>query len=394
MAEEGARVLGRAPGTVSEAEVMAELQDRTLHAWSAFLADLRVRPFVDRRESVLVSGRLGSSGSPLEGLLREVWRQVGGADRSRGHDNQLRASATFGGMIRFVEQGRMAEISRIFAELNVALAAAADDDAGRRSLRNVQARTASARTLQQAPRLVVQIVEEVIAQALAGDRELDQPPLMRLWERELAPACDAALAGYPFMPGADADMTRVAALLAPSGQLARFFDAYLGPLMDVRESPWRWNPDARLSGLHPESAAFFERAAALGDALFPPEGIALGFATIAQAIAQKETPAVRLGGSAAPASDGRTLLAWPGRDPSDGLRIHTGSAAASVWEGEWGLLHFLDAARLRPRDGGQRFRLDVGTGASRVYFELTFNRSANPASARASLSGLRCPPAL
>jgi type VI protein secretion system component VasK len=394
VAEQGGRVLERPLGAVSEAEVMAELQARTLEAWSAYLADLRVRPFVDRQASVLISGRLARSHSPLEGLLREVWRQVGGADRSRGHDNQLRASATFGPMIRFVEQGRMAEISRIFAELNVALAASGDDEAGRRGLRSVAARAASVRTLQQAPRLVVQIVEDVIAQALAGSRELDRPPATRLWERELAAACNAALAGYPFAPGPDADMARAAALLAPGGQVARFFEAYLRPLMDVRESPWRWNPDARLSGFRPESAAFFERAAALGDALFPPGGVQLGFATIAQAFAQKEAPSVRLGGLAAPASDARTPLVWPGRDPGEGLRIHTGPGAASVWPGEWGLLHFLDAARLRPRDGGQRFRLDVGTGPSRIYFELVFTRPANPASARALLSGLSCPPAL
>ena len=395
VAQEGGRVLGRPLGRVSEAEVMAELQVRTLEAWSVYLADLRVRPFVDRQESVLISGRLARSHSPLEGLLREVWRQVGGADRSRGHDNQLRASAAFGPMIRFVEQGRMAGISRIFAELNVALAASGDDEeAGRRSLRNVEARAASVRTLQQAPRLVVQIVEDVIAQALAGSRELDRPPAMRLWERELAAACNAALAGYPFAPGPDADMARSAALLAPGGQVARFFDAHLRPLMDIRESPWRWNPDARLSGFRPESAAFFERAAALGDALFPPGGVALGFATIAQAFAQQETPSVRLGGLAASTSDARTLLAWPGRDPADGLRIHTGPGAASVWPGEWGLLHFLDAARLRPRDDGQRFRLDVGTGPRRIYFELVFTRPSNPASARALIPGLSCPPAL
>ncbi len=83
-----------------------------------------------------------------------------------------------------------------------------------------------------------------------------------------------------------------------------------------------------------------------------------------------------------------------GRDPGEGLRIHTHSGAASVWPGDWGLLHFLDAARLRPRDGGQRFRLDVGTGPSRIYFALVFTRPANPASARALLSGLSCPPAL
>ena len=40
------------------------------------------------------------------------------------------------------------------------------------------------------------------------------------------------------------------------------------------ESPWRWKPEARLSGFRPESAAFFERAAAVGGTRsFPPDGV-------------------------------------------------------------------------------------------------------------------------
>ena len=58
----------------------------------------------------------------MSALINEVWRQVGGEDRTRSHANQLRIAAEFGPAIQFVEQGRMAEISQLFASLNVTLA--------------------------------------------------------------------------------------------------------------------------------------------------------------------------------------------------------------------------------------------------------------------------------
>jgi type VI protein secretion system component VasK len=78
-AAEGARVTGAPPAaTVDEAALFEVLQRRTLDAWAEKLAVLRVRPFTDQPGSVLISGTLGRSGSPLEALFRAVWYQVGG----------------------------------------------------------------------------------------------------------------------------------------------------------------------------------------------------------------------------------------------------------------------------------------------------------------------------
>ena len=84
---------GGAPeAPVREEALLEELQRRTLEAWSDELADLRVKPFTDQPGSVLISGTLGRSGSPLEALFRAVWHEVGGDDRSRSHLNQLRVA--------------------------------------------------------------------------------------------------------------------------------------------------------------------------------------------------------------------------------------------------------------------------------------------------------------
>ena len=93
-------------------------------------------------------------------------------------------------MIQFVEQGHMAEIAQLFAGLNVALAALdADAEVGRRRLMDVQARAASIATLNQAPRLVVQIVEDVLAQTAASQEGLLKPRAALVWQRDLAGAC-------------------------------------------------------------------------------------------------------------------------------------------------------------------------------------------------------------
>jgi type VI protein secretion system component VasK len=356
-----------------------------------------VKPFTDQPGSLLISGTLGRSGSPLEALFRAVWHETGGDDRGRSHINQLRIATEFGPMVQFVEQGHMAEIAELFAGLNVALSGLdADAEVGRRRLMDVQARAASIATLNQAPRLLVQIVEDVLAQTTASQEGLLKPRAALIWQRDLAGACRFALADrFPFAPGPDADLGLVADLIGPSGTLARFFAGEIAPLMDTSEVPWRWKPEARLSGFRPESAAFLERAAAVGDALFPADGVGLTLT----ALAQRGAATVSLGGAVVPVvtSGEPGVLGWPGPDPAQGFGVAfaTGTdVERKAWEGPWGLLRFLDGLRLRARDGGQRYLLDVRLEKTRAYLELAFARPANPAAARGLIAGLACPPAL
>ena len=399
-AEEGERVVGARPAVpVQEAALLELLQRQTLDAWSAELADLRVKPFTDQPGSVLISGTLGRSDSPLEALFRAVWREVGGEDRSRSQRNQIAMATEFGATIQFLEQGHMAEIARLFAGLNVALASLdADEEVGRRRLMDVQARANSIATLNLAPRLVVQIVEDVLAQTAVSQAGLLKPRAAAAWQRDYLGVCRYALGDrYPFGSGADADFRAVADLLGPGGNLQRFYAGELAILVDTSESPWRWKPEARLSGFAQESAAFFERALAVGDALFPPEGG--GVPLTLTALAQRGAASVSLGGDAAAVetTGEPAVLHWPGREPEAGLGVAFATEAAverETWGGPWGLLHFLDGLRLRARDDGQRYLLDVRVNEARGYMEMRFDRPANPASARALIAGLACPPAL
>ncbi|ULR47411.1 ImcF-related family protein [Rhizobium sp. K102] len=316
--------------------VMDLLQKRTLETWSQYLGDLRVRPFTDQPSAVIVSGVLSATNSPLSALIREAWRQAGGTDRSRSHANQLRIAATLGPAIQFVEQGRMSEISRLFVSLNVALALLdGNSEIGKKSLMDAQERANSVVALQQAPLLVVQMVEDVISQTAspkAVEKAEDPVPTAKpqgAWG-EIAMACQAAVAGrYPFFDGSDADMAEVARIFAPKGLVETYFRTQLAPLMDISTTPWRWKPGARLSGYAPESATFFQKASAIGDALFR-QGTSPHLPVSLEALAQRGAATISIGGAHAPVttSGGAVTFSWPGDLPSRGFEISFDSGSA------------------------------------------------------------------
>ncbi len=299
-------ILLHAGAETSADAVMDLLQKRTLETWSQYLGDLRVRPFTDQPSAVIVSGVLSATNSPLSALIREAWRQAGGTDRSRSHANQLRIAATLGPAIQFVEQGRMSEISRLFVSLNVALALLdGNSEIGKKSLMDAQERANSVVALQQAPLLVVQMVEDVISQTAspkAVEKAEDPVPTAKplgAWG-EIAMACQAAVAGrYPFFDGSDADMAEVARIFAPKGLVETYFRTQLAPLMDISTTPWRWKPGARLSGYAPESATFFQKASAIGDALFR-QGTSPHLPVSLEALAQRGAATISIGGAHAP----------------------------------------------------------------------------------------------
>jgi type VI protein secretion system component VasK len=124
-------ILGDVPPVQQDApdRVLEELQRETLARWKDWLGDLRVRPFSDRDSAIRISGSLAQRASPLDRLIRAVWVEAGGADRTRPHELQLLIASTFGPMIQYAEQGRIAELSALFSSLNVALGSMDFDEA-------------------------------------------------------------------------------------------------------------------------------------------------------------------------------------------------------------------------------------------------------------------------
>lgn len=380
--------------------LMDRLQDDTLARWSDYLADLRVREFTSPEASVLVSGELARRASPLEGLLREVWVQVGGADRRRSHPQQLRIAAEFGPVIQYVEAGRMQEIATLFAGLNVALGALdRDEETGQQRLMSVQDRAASVSTLGVAPRVVVQLVEDTLAQTGAAHADLLSNELTRRWQTEVLQTCIAVTNGrFPFAEGGgDADPRAVADLLAPGGLIDRFIKTRAVEMLDTSDTPWRWKPEARFEGLSPDSAIFLQRATEVGVGLFP-DGRLQARLTLS-ALAERGRAFVALGGAGGPveATTDSLVLDWPGTAPDAGIEVTftTGETEARLAEpGLWGLVRLLGPLRLRERDNGQRFLVDLRADTARLFLEITFDRPQNPLAQRNLMKDFTCPPVL
>ena len=90
-------------------------------------------------------------------------------------------------------------------------------------------------------------------------------------------------------------------------------------------------------------------------------------------------------------------LAWPGPSPASGAEVRFTSSAGNatlMQSGEWGLFRMLDGIRLRERDGGKRFLIDLKSGQARLFMEMQFPSDANPLSRWTLLKGLACPTSL
>ncbi|WP_299362911.1 ImcF-related family protein [uncultured Paracoccus sp.] len=376
-------------------QVMALLQTATLDRWEDWLADLRLRSFDDRRRAVLVSGALAQADSPLAALIAEVWRQAGGTDRTRPHPLQLAIAVRFGPEIQYVETGRIERIAALFAELNVALGVMDSDaaDAQRRML-TAQGRVRSIRALREAPPLIGRLVEDTLAESGAAEVADLTNPLTRAWQVQVLPLCAPALTGrFPFTPGPDADPAAVAALLGPGGAVDSFLAAHAADLLDRDAQPWRWKPEARLSGLDPASPVFLQHALRVGAALAP------GTRITAAALAERGRATLTLGGQggALGAAGEPLLFDWPGPRPGEGIAVSFSTPDGDArldQPGPWGLLRLLAPLRLRERDDGRRFLIDLRTGGARLFLEMTFDRPANPLSARRLSDGLACPQVL
>ena len=165
----------------------------------------------------------------------------------------------------------------------------------------------------------------------------------------------------------------------------------------MTDTPWRWKPEARFEGLNPDSAFFLQRATEIGAGLFP-NGRPGAVLTLS-ALAERGRAFVRLGGAGGPveAATDSLVLAWPGSDPQAGIEVvfNTGAGEARLAQpGYWGLLRLLAPLRLRDRDSGKRFLVDLKAEGSRLFLEILVDTPQNPIALRKLMQGFTCPPVL
>ncbi|MDX8346592.1 ImcF-related family protein [Cognatiyoonia sp. IB215446] len=373
--------------------VLARQQAETIRVWQDWLSDLRVLPFDEPQTAIIVSGTLSQAQSPLPALLEEVWLQVGGTDRARPRPLLQDVARTFGPMIQYVEQGRMDEIAALFASVNVALSTRDLDQArGDDAIMSVATRAQSIQSLRAAPRVVALLVEDTLAQISGGNA--DDTPLGRAWTRVHA-QCTRALTGrFPFGEGPPVTPSTVEQMLGPAGAIPVFFRQFAAPNLDTEISPWRWKTEARFAGLSPDTAAFLEQAMTISAGMF--EGGTLGADVTITTLAERGSATLRLGGVEVPMGANTTPapVDWPGPAAAQGIALQFVGAEPSdtlTRTGPWGMLRLLDDLRLRPRDEGRRFLVDMRDATGRLFVELSFADPINPVSVRQLMQTLQCP---
>ncbi len=222
--------------------------------------------------------------------------------------------------------------------------------------------------------------------------------LTRIWQTEVLETCIATTQNrFPFAEGEDADPDRIAQLLAPGGMVDRFVKTRAAEMLDMTDTPWRWKPEARFEGLVPESAVFLQRATEIGAGLFP-EGRMDATLTLS-ALAERGQAFFALGGNGGPvqATTDSLVLAWPGPAPQAGVEVTFTSGAGEAKltnPGLWGLLRLLAPLRLRERDGGKRFLIDLKAEGARLFLEMSFDRPQNPVAMQKLMQGFACPSVL
>ncbi|MEM9754808.1 MAG: ImcF-related family protein, partial [Pseudomonadota bacterium] len=380
-------------------ETREQLQVETLAAWQAFLGDLRVRPFSDSETALRVSAALARRSSPIETLFAAAYAEVGGGDAARPVVQRARIASAFGEANDYFEAGRYSEIRLLFQRLNsVLVLIEIETERGAEGLQGLQDRADTIAALEEAPPLVVQITEDVLARSTAAHERLLTNPIVRAWQREVLPVCTAVTgAGFPFSPGTgtEATLPEFAQLLGPGGAIDTFFRTHAEPLLDTSGDVWRWRPEARLDGVSQDSAEFLRRALTVSAAFFdgtaqPDRGFTIG------TLAGRGEARLSLGGTARDlrlrAPD--QTLSWPGPDAAAGAQLTFGGAATLGGTGPWGLFHLLDAGTVRTTEGGRVHIVDLRTDAGRLFLVLEFDEPLNPISARRALMELRCPPVL
>ena len=380
--------------------VLAKLQDRSLSIWKDWLHDLRVRPFTDRRSAVRVSGMLSRRNSPLEALFLNVWREAGGEDGTRPVAAKRKIDETFGETVNYIRTGGVESLSSLFGSLNIALSTIQRDDMqGADKLMNLQERARSVVALRNAPPLVTQIAEDVLAQSSAAHASLLTNPLTREWQARVYPLCQRAVEGrYPFHGEGSSDLDSFTAFFGQDGALPRFLGRHAARYLDTEAEVWRWSPEARLSGVNQDSAEFLQRVVTISSAFFG-EDPAFGARFKIAALAEKGEATVHLGGamiSMRSTGDG-TTMEWPGAAPRDGMEVafrEGGSTVRITEPGLWGFLKLLDQTSIRRRDDGRRHLVDLRVSGGRLFFELKFDKPLNPVSAKPLLKDITCPPVL
>ena len=399
-------VLGDEHDKVNTAELQRLEQDiRRLYvadyirSWEGLLSDLKIVPFRDTRHGTEVLEVLSGPASPIIGLLeavdhntslnrlpagaQNVVEQAGKVAKEKSRMARLldrtgtadMATADLPGTPverRFQPLNRLVQTTdnrsppvdkliRLLSELYGQLTAVADGYggaeqgmAGGGGLQGTLRRLHSEGARQPEPvkGWMRQLADNTKMVSVGSARE----QLNAIWDSTLRPACEKALNNrYPFVKDGNLEVTLndFGRFFAPGGELDRFFQEQLEPLVDTSQNPWRWRSGgADSGGLSNAALQQMQAAAAIRETFFQDGGrnplvhFALKpvylDAEITQFLLNLEGQRFVYRHGPAKFTDAR----WPGNSGSTQVRIvfegSDGVRSSQTEEGPWAWFRILD----------------------------------------------------
>jgi type VI secretion system protein ImpL len=399
--------------------------------WENFVNDIRVETGTERRQAIQAASILSAPDTPLPRLLRAIVTEVtlvkkppgdmsipekvedqlqGNVDRVRRilGANKPRTTAElattperivddrFDNLRRLVTPaapGQPAPIDGQIALLQELAQAMLTADAAIKANNPPPASGAPDKAMLQAAQVsepmqtILKTLADYAARLIAiGTKENVSGELMQISE-----FCNKAITGrYPFVRGSTRDVTTddFAKLFATGGDLDRFFQAKLLPIVDISKKPWTYRQvgDARQTDTS-GTLLQFQRAQTIRDVFFRAGGspnLRLEFkplemdATITQFILDVDGQLVRYShGPLIPQA-----VQWPGPSGSTQVRLQVSppGAAGGVppFEGPWALFRLFDRMKLDSTSQPEKFRVTFDVDGRKALFEVSTSSVQNP----------------
>lgn len=216
------------------------------------------------------------------------------------------------------------------------------------------------------------------------------------YAQSILPACRGLVDDhYPFFGAAraEADNGAMLRVFGANGEIDRFVEMRLKPLLDMSGPVWRWREDDPVAiGFDPSSAEQFQYAAKIRDLIATGFTIRIGGAVFDRKVdaAELSSGGVTqkfLGGAA----DVRPLNWNVGALPEAALVLYDGGKQVHRFdaEGAWALFRLIDAAR-KENAGSTAFRATFVEGDRSATFRIQFPGTDNPFG-RGGIWSFRCP---
>jgi type VI secretion system protein ImpL len=395
-------VLGdQAAGVTDPARLEQDLRNRYhadfLHEWRLYLKSAAVTPYSDIKDATVKLGTISGNQSPLLALFAVASRNTAVDDPAVASVFQpVQAMVPPGSEDRYIGQTNQNYVNALVtlqASLEN-LTGQGDDPGAAQALNNAQQATIVSRQMAQSFRLdndghIEASVEKLMEDPITGVQQALRgaaPSAMNAGGKDLCAKFHAVTAKFPFHPNSKTDATAAEMdmlLRRPDGALWTFYEKSLRKALVKQDKQF---VPSGATALNPAFVSFFNKAAAISDALYPPGATEPNLTYTVKPGASDGVQGITL------RIDNQTLsyiageppmaksFTWQASAPHDvTVNVRVGGADFEWlhYVGLWGAFHFFADAKHTPQGlewavgaGGQQFKAGGRPVTVRLEVEL------------------------